>query len=153
MSFHRLVFRSRVNKCPQSCGIPALWPVSPVAVQPCGRPAEGSQHIKKPDLGHGLHFLDWQRNKKILDRTNISPERSWLLFPRSGWLLLWKFGVSNLTYGTLFRTDLWGWGLLVCFSNSDSFSFQAWGKKFLAKNPMNLQMIWVSRRTLMCFIT
>lgn len=55
-------------------------------------------------------------------------------------------------------------GFLLCFgsflffvfvfgilSYSESFSFQAWEKKFLEKNPMSLLMIWVSIRILMDF--
>lgn len=42
--------------------------------------------------------------------------------------------------------------LFLFLSNSDSFSFQAWGKKFLEKNPMSLQMIWVSIRILLCYV-
>jgi hypothetical protein len=47
----------------------------------------------------------------------------------------------------------WKCGFCCCFcflSYSESFSFQAWEKKFLEKNPMSLLMIWVSMRILTC---
>lgn len=36
-------------------------------------------------------------------------------------------------------------------SYSELFSFQAWKKKYLEKNPMSLLMIWVSIQILMYF--
>ena len=58
------------------------------------------------------------------------------------WNIKWK-SVQNWA---------WMWDFFCCcfvfLSYSESFSFQAWGKKFWEKNPMNLLMIWVSTRIL-----